>query len=198
MNQQIKTSQRVPERVPERVLNLPNFLTILRILAIPIFVTTIIYHEFMAAMIVFIAAAITDALDGLIARMTKQQTDLGRFLDPLADKILLTTSFVLFAFYGWIPIWLAIIVITRDVIVVVGWFVIYLLRDITLTNPSFLGKSAIALQLIFIAYVIIQINFKAMYPALLPDSIMLILVTACFTVLSGLHYIYKGFVYTNG
>jgi cardiolipin synthase len=145
------------------------------------------------ALVVFISAAITDALDGYIARKTNQKTDIGGMLDPLADKILLTTSFVLFSYYEWTPIWLTIIVITRDTIVVVGWFIIYLVRHTTIIKPSILGKAAIAAQLIFIAYKIIQINY-----AQFPDSTILMILTAFFTVISGLHYIYKGFAYNNG
>ncbi|MBF0474038.1 MAG: hypothetical protein HQK93_09970, partial [Nitrospirae bacterium] len=88
---------------------------------------------------------------------------------------------------------LTIIVITRDTIVVVGWFIIYLIRHTTVINPSILGKTAIAAQLIFIAYTILQINYVGV-----PDSIILIVLTALFTVISGLHYIYKGFAYNNG
>lgn len=196
MNEQINNSSQGHDtlnQTPQKVINLPNFLTILRILAIPIFITTIIYHKYLTALSVFICAAITDALDGLIARLTKQQTDLGRFLDPLADKILLTTSFILFAYYGWIPIWLTIIVITRDTIVVVGWFILYLVKDTTQINPSILGKTAIAMQLIFIAYKILQINYAGF-----PNYSILMVLTAFFTVISGLQYIYKGFAYSNG
>ncbi|HBR22676.1 MAG TPA: CDP-diacylglycerol--glycerol-3-phosphate 3-phosphatidyltransferase, partial [Nitrospiraceae bacterium] len=75
----------------------------------------------------FIVAALTDALDGFIARLTNQKTELGTFLDPLADKFLLVTSFILFSLNDLVPKWLAITVISRDVIVVIGWVLVYLI-----------------------------------------------------------------------
>ena len=100
-----------------KVLNIPNIITFIRIVIIPVFVTALIYRRYDYALFLFIAAAVSDALDGLLARITKQKTKLGAFLDPLADKSLLVTSFVLFSVYGWIPMWLTIIVISRDLIV---------------------------------------------------------------------------------
>src|SRR5512135_2817567 len=108
------------------VLNVPNSLTMLRIVIIPIFVTAMIYSRYRYALYLFIAAGLTDLLDGLLARLTNQKTPLGTFLDPLADKFLLVTSFILFAIYGWIPKWLAIAVISRDLIVVIGWLLLYM------------------------------------------------------------------------
>jgi len=79
-----------------RILNLPNSLTVARIILIPVFITAVIYKKHQHALFLFILAGMTDLLDGFIARMTNQKTALGRFLDPLADKLLLTSSFILF------------------------------------------------------------------------------------------------------
>lgn len=145
------------------------------------------------ALLLFVLAAITDILDGLMARLTNQKTPLGTFLDPLADKFLLVTSFILFAVYGWIPKWLAIAVISRDLIVVIGWFLLYMIMDYSNVEPVILGKAAIALQLITLTYVLVQINIKS-FPVV-PD-IMLFL-TAIITSVSGLQYIHKGFKITH-
>jgi cardiolipin synthase len=134
-----------------RVLNIPNTLTITRIVIIPVFVTAIIYDKYRYALYLFIFAALTDTLDGLLARLTNQKTPLGTFLDPLADKFLLVTSFVLFSIYGWIPKWLAIAVISRDLIVVIGWFLLFMITHTSKVEPVLLGKLAIALQLITLA-----------------------------------------------
>jgi cardiolipin synthase len=172
-----------------RVLNIPNTLTIGRILVIPVFVTCIVYDRYRYALYLFVAAALTDALDGLFARLANQKTPLGTFLDPLADKFLLVTSFVLFAVYGWIPKWLTITVISRDLIVVTGWLLLYMITHNAKVEPVLLGKAAIALQLFALTYVLLHINFAAVPP--LPFSFCLLIAAA--TALSGLQYVYKGF-----
>jgi cardiolipin synthase len=172
-----------------RILNIPNTLTIARILIIPVFVTSILYDRYRYALYLFVAAALTDALDGFFARLADQKTPLGTFLDPLADKFLLVSSFVLFAIYGWIPKWLTITVISRDLIVVIGWLLLYMITHSANVEPVLLGKAAIALQLFALAYVLLHINFPAV-PAL-PFSFCLLI--AAVTAVSGLQYVYKGF-----
>lgn len=171
------------------VINIPNSLTIIRIVIIPAFITAIIYGKYQYALSLFIIAAITDTLDGLMARLTNQKTELGTFLDPLADKFLLVTSFIIFSLYGWIPKWLAITVISRDIIVVIGWFLLYMIMHYKKVEPVMLGKVSIALQLFTLAYVLLEINFPDLPE--LPGIVFL--ATAGMTALSGLHYIYRGF-----
>ena len=180
-------------KIDKNAINFPNALTLLRILCIPLLVTTLIYGMHRAALVVFVLAAMTDALDGLIARLYNMQTPLGQFLDPLADKFLLTTSYILFAIYGWVPTWLTIIIITRDLIVVVGWFLIYMIHNVTLSKPTLMGKSAIAMQLVLAAYIILRINVGAS----MPDPAPLVWAVAAATIASGLHYIYRGFTFNN-
>lgn len=171
-----------------RVLTLPNIVTCVRILLIPLFVTSLVYRRYGYALAVFLIAGVSDMLDGFLARLTNQKTELGAFLDPLADKFLLVTSFVLFAAYNWIPKWLAIVVISRDLIVVLGWVVLYLLYNISQVKPTVTGKSAIALQLVLITYVLVSVNTDVVSP---PDTWMMVLVAA-FTVCSGFQYLYRG------
>lgn len=176
-----------------KVLNLPNTLTIMRIILIPVFVTAIIYNRYDYALYVFVIAALTDSLDGLIARLKNQKTTLGTFLDPLADKFLLVTSFILFATYGLIPKWLTITIISRDIIILMGWIILYIVSHTAKVEPTILGKLTIASQLILISYVLFDINFP-----LLPDMHgYLIWITAALTVSSCLGYIYRGFKQTN-
>lgn len=170
------------------VLNLPNTITIARIVIIPLFITTVIYKRYDYALYLFVIAALTDALDGLIARLTNQKTVLGTFLDPLADKFLLVTSFILFSMNGWLPKWLTITVISRDIIVIIGWVLIYLTTHISNVQPTITGKAAIAMQLIVLCYVLLTVNIVSLPK--MPD--VLILVTAALTIISGLHYIYRG------
>lgn len=175
------------------VLNLPNTITIARIVIIPLFITTVIYKRYDYALYLFVIAALTDALDGLIARLTNQKTVLGTFLDPLADKFLLVTSFILFSMNGWLPKWLTITVISRDIIVIIGWVLIYLTTHISNVQPTITGKAAIAMQLIVLCYVLLTVNIVSLPK--MPD--VLILVTAALTIISGLHYIYRGLKLTH-
>ncbi len=173
----------------EQYLNIPNLLTILRIILIPVFVTALLYERYDIALGIFVTAAISDFLDGIIARAKKQVTELGSFLDPLADKFLLVTSFVLFAIHQLIPIWLTVTVISRDVIVVTGWLVLFFATHNTKVEPSMLGKISNALQLVLLAYILLRLNIGEKH---LPGPDLLIYLTAGFTVVSGIHYIYKG------
>lgn len=176
-----------------RVMNIPNTLTILRIVLIPVFITAVIYDRYRYGLYLFAFAALTDMLDGLVARMTDQKTELGTFLDPLADKFLLVTSFVLFSVYGWIPKWFTITVISRDLVVVIGWFLLYLVTQNSRVEPVLLGKLAVALELVTLAYVLLTLNI----PGLPPVPGVVLLLIAAVTVASGLQYIYKGFKVTN-
>ena len=165
----------------------------MRIVIIPVFITAMIYNKFMYALYLFIIAALTDLLDGLLARLTDQKTTLGTFLDPLADKFLLVTSFILFSIYGWVPKWLTVTVISRDLIVVIGWLLLYMITHNSKVEPVMLGKISIALQLFILAYILLSINMTSLPP--LPRIVFMI--TALITSISGLQYIYKGFKLTN-
>ncbi len=174
------------------VLNIPNTLTLTRIVIIPVFVTSILYRRYDYSLYLFITAALTDMFDGLFARLKNQKTALGTFLDPLADKFLLVTGFIILSINGWIPKWLTIMVISRDIIVIIGWFLLYLIYGRSKVEPSALGKIAILMQSLLIAYVLLNINnFLPVIPRIFLSA------TAGITILSGLHYIYKGLNLTH-
>jgi cardiolipin synthase len=176
-----------------QVLNLPNMLTMTRIVLIPVFITTIIYGRYELALYLFVFSSLTDALDGLLARLRDQRTPLGAFLDPLADKFTLVTSFVLFSYYGWIPKWLTITVISRDVIIVTGWMLLYFVSHVQKTEPSLPGKLAIATQFVLLCYVLLRLNY-----GFVPEiGGFLVWLTAALTIASGLHYIYRGLKLTG-
>lgn len=172
-----------------KVFNLPNTLTIGRILLIPVFVTVLGYRKYDYALYVFVFASLTDMLDGLLARIKDQRTELGQVLDPLADKFMLVTSFLIFSYYGWIPPWLTIIVISRDIIIVTGTVVLYFLTSTLRVEPSAYGKAAIALQFLLLCVVLLNIN----YGVLAGLRGALLVAVAILTVVSGLHYIHRGF-----
>jgi len=176
-----------------KVLNIPNTLTITRIVIIPILITTIIYNQYLYALFLFAVAALTDMLDGLLARLTNQKTALGTFLDPLADKFLLVSSFIIFSVNGWIPKWFAVIVISRDIIVVIGCFLLYMITNTLKVEPVFLGKAAIALELFIPAYVLLNLNVITLPPV----HDIFFMLSAALSAISGFQYIYKGFKLTN-
>jgi cardiolipin synthase len=183
----------IPEGDIAGFLNIPNTLTMARIVMIPIFITAIMYKRYDYALYLFLIAALTDMFDGLLARMKNQKTALGTFLDPLADKFLLVTAFIIFSLYGWIPKWLTITVISRDVIVVTGWLLLYFVAGTSRVEPSILGKTTMWLQSLLMAYILIEINWPV-----LPDIPRLFLMaTAGITILSGLQYIYRGLKITR-
>jgi cardiolipin synthase len=174
-------------------MNLPNILTILRILLIPVFINLLIYHYHGWALAIFLTAALTDSLDGLIARVANQRTRLGTYLDPMADKLLLTASFLALAILQIIPVWSAVIVVSRDLILILGALILHLTQTQMEILPTSLGKSTTALQLIYVTLVlvtaVIQGNTVTLFPVLVG--------TVGLTILSGLHYIYRGIRHLN-
>jgi cardiolipin synthase len=174
------------------LLTYANQLTILRMIFIPCFVLLIIYGHQRSAMLLFILAGLTDGLDGLLARKFQQRTVLGSFLDPMADKLLLTSAFVTLtvpsvpvAFH--IPIWLTVTSISRDLLIALAALIIHLQTGHTEFPPSFLGKCTTAGQLIMVAAVMLANLTPAVMPALDP----LVYATLLVTVASGLHYFYR-------
>jgi cardiolipin synthase (CMP-forming) len=151
------------------------------------------YNQYLYALILFVIAALTDLLDGLFARLANQKTPLGTFLDPLADKFLLVSSFIIFTVNAWIPKWFTVIVISRDLIVVIGFFLLYMITNTIKIEPVFLGKLAIALQLFILAYVLLNINISTLPPV----HDIFFIVSAALTAISGLQYVFKGLKLTN-
>ncbi len=175
-------------------MNLPNILTLTRVLLIPFFVIFIINKNFQWAFFTFAVAGITDGVDGLIARITHQRTELGAYLDPIADKLLLSSAFISLAIIEFIPSWLVVIVITRDVIILVGFLVMWFTNYHPEINPSLLSKMTTAFQIITILLVL-MIGYSPMFQQL---SVIAIYATAILTILSGLQYIYTGTRILNG
>ena len=101
-------------------MNLPNALSLVRVLLIPIFIILVINKYAGWALVTFAVAGVTDGIDGLIARIAHQRTELGAYLDPIADKLLLAAGFITLAIVEVLPSWLTVIVLTRDVIILLG------------------------------------------------------------------------------
>jgi cardiolipin synthase (CMP-forming) len=176
------------------MLNLPNFLTLFRILTIPFFLVYLAYHRYLEALIVFILGGITDFLDGLAARWMNQQTALGAYLDPIADKLMVITSFIMLGLMDGIPQWLAVVVVSRDVLILIGYAMIYVLVEERLqVKPSFIGKCSTMLQLLTLGVALALLH----EPTIVDRRLWYLLVgcTAVATVVSGLQYLYRGLVW---
>ena len=147
-----------------RNLTVANQLTILRIVLIPIFVLLVVYGRMGAALLTFMVAGATDALDGLIARRAGQRTSLGAWLDPMADKLLLVTTFVVLTLPGialtnHLPLWLTVLVISRDVVIVAVVAIVNLAVGRRTFRPSFLGKATPA-AFIVTSVVVMYFNYR--------------------------------------
>jgi cardiolipin synthase len=170
-------------------MNIPNSLTLLRILLVPVFIGFMTYGAYGVALLVLLVAGLTDAIDGLLARRWNQQTRLGAVLDPLADKLLLTSGFITLSTLHLIPSWLVILVVSRDVILLLGTAVAHVTGISIDVAPTFWGKGTTALQLSYVLLVILLTWLDLGLSLLTP----LLVATVGFTLASGLHYVYRGY-----
>src|ERR1700686_3371120 len=131
-----------------RILTVPNQLTFLRLGFLPFFIILIFYRRYSWALAILVLAGLTDGMDGLLARSLNQKTELGAYLDPLADKLLLCASFVVLAFAGQIRWWRTILVLGRDVLILTSAAVILLAAGYRAFPPSIYGKVATTLQIL--------------------------------------------------
>jgi cardiolipin synthase len=167
-----------------------NQLTLLRVVLIPAFVILVIYGYLGWALVVFATAGLTDALDGLLARWSGQRTSLGAWLDPMADKLLLVTTFVVLTLPGLglanrLPIWLTVLIISRDVVIVLTVAIVNLAIGPRTFRPSIYGKAATATYIVT-AVIAMFFNYLG-YHSLFVD--VCIYASLAIMLISGLHYI---------
>lgn len=176
-------------------MNIPNFLSLLRIILVPLVVIFLIQGSYGKALFTFIVAGLTDALDGTLARFLNCQTVLGSYLDPIADKLLLTASFTTLSILGIIPSWLTVIVISRDFIILLGIAILSMISVPYVIKPAFVGKVTTALQ---IGTVLLALLFQAVSRDVSYDWIIILCwLTGLFTIASGLIYIIRGIKFIN-
>jgi len=173
-------------------MGLANWLTILRIVLIPVFVSLLVYRRPGLALLAFAAAAVTDLLDGYVARRHGSQSRLGAFLDPLADKLLLVSSFVTLTYLKVLPFWITAVVLTRDVILIVGTLLIHMLGARVYPRPTWMGKAATFFQILTVLAGLLRRDYHI--PLLL--NVMLVL-AASVTIVSGLQYMAQGLRFLN-
>jgi len=180
-----------------RIITVPNLLTIFRMVLIPVFASLLFYQRFVIALVVFVVAGLTDALDGLLARRFDQKSQLGTILDPIADKMMMVTSFVVLSMRSVfpppvpshlpIPFWVTIAVISRDVFILVGAASINIVTGFRGFRPSWLGKINTTVQIVAIG----AIMFAASVPYGTGYYLPTIYTTVfTFAVLSGAHYVF--------
>ena len=172
------------------VLTTANQLTILRIVFVPVFIILLAYREVGWALCTFVAAGITDVLDGLIARRLRQKTSIGAVLDPLADKLLMTASMVLLSLpqmelHNVIPRWLVIVIISRDLFILLVSLIIVLMVGWRIFKPSAYGKASTVLQVVTVLAVLYS-DWKSVT---VPELNILFYMTGMMTAFSGLHYL---------
>lgn len=174
------------------IFTLANQLTLLRMLLIPAFVLLVVYGYFGWALTTFVVAGATDALDGLTARLTHQKTDIGAWLDPAADKLLLVSTFVVLTLpnlglVNRIPIWLTVLIISRDVGIVLTVAIVNLALGPRTFKPSLLGKGATALFIVT-CVVVMYFNYLGR-TSLIVDGF--IWASLAITLISGIDYVFR-------
>jgi len=172
-------------------MGLANWLTLLRILLIPVFVILLVYRRPGIALGVFCLASVTDLLDGYIARRRGSQTRLGAFLDPLADKLLLTASFVTLTYLRMLPFWITAVVVSRDLFLTLGAVLVHMMGGRIHPAPTRAGKLSTFFQIL----VVLVAMVKPRFPAAAGLLWMLTWIATAFTVFSGLQYIVQGMRY---
>jgi cardiolipin synthase (CMP-forming) len=175
-------------------MTLANQLTVLRIILIPVFVLLLVYDARIAALNVFLLTCISDVLDGYIARTWRQQTTLGTVLDPIADKLLMVTTFVTLALLHALPAPLAILLISRDVLLSLAIGLVLWTTGRRLPGPSLLGRAAIFGQMWTVSLSLFFYVFEAwpLIASLRPFILFpIFIVTALLAVAAGVHYMYQ-------
>ena len=174
-------------------MNLANKITIFRILLTPLFISFVMYSKWTAALLVFIVAAISDGVDGYIARRWSQRTEIGKVLDPIADKLLILSAFICLSVVDQLPTlvkppsYVAIVIISRDAIIVLGVVLGYLIKGTMSVKPTIISKVTTFLQMATVASILIG----------LAASPILWNITVLFTLVSGFDYVIKGSKFFN-
>jgi cardiolipin synthase len=169
-----------------RIWTVPNQITFLRLGFLPIFLILIAYEHYRWALLVLVVAGLSDGIDGVLARILNQRSALGAYLDPIADKLLLSSSFVILAFKKELAWWLTILVLSRDVLILIVAVVILLVSGYRPFPPSIYGKLTTASELVLVFLVVLG----AAYPNYRVEGLnhFLVYAVTVLSVVSGFHY----------
>ena len=170
-----------------RILTASNQITILRLIFVPVFAVLVLKDDYRAALAVLAATGISDVLDGMVARWLKQESPLGVALDPIADKILMTTAYLTLAVRAALPWWLTIVVLSRDLGILLTALLITLVAGYRPFYPSFLGKVSTAVQM---ATIFVAVSHQAHVPYVTGTVVTgFVYLTGALTAASALHYL---------
>ncbi len=169
-----------------RIWTVPNQITFLRLGFLPFFLILIAYDHYRWALLVLVIAGLSDGIDGLLARSLNQRSSLGAYLDPIADKLLLSSSFVLLAFKKQLAWWLTILVLSRDVLILIVAVVILLVFGYRPFPPSTYGKLTTAAEIILVFLVVLGAAYPQYHVSVLNHA--LIYTVTVLSILSGFHY----------
>jgi cardiolipin synthase len=172
--------------MPSRILTVPNQLTFLRLAFLPVFLIAIEYERYDLALGILVAAGVSDALDGLLARGLNQRTPLGAYLDPIADKLLLSSSYFILALKGKIVWWLTILVLGRDVLILVACAVILITVGYRPFPPSIWGKATTFFEILLVVLVLVLAIWDNQFLWAVRHACTYLV--AVFLAISGLHY----------
>jgi len=166
---------------------IPNLLTLIRIAVCPILILLLHERNYELALIIFLAAGITDALDGYIAKKFNCVSDLGVVLDPMADKLLIASTYVMLAIIGDIPFWLLVVVMFRDLVILVGYLIIVMMGQEILMRPTYCSKLNTFLQISLMVAVLLDKSAILSVPMIIEILIIGVLIS---TVVSGIQYVW--------
>ena len=169
-------------------MTIPNVITAFRIILVPVFVIYLINDRLNSALVIFLICMVSDGIDGMVARLFNQKSRLGAYLDPLADKTLLVTAFLLLGVRGYLPSWFTVTAIARDVMILLGVLVFHLNRLEIRIRPSVVSKVNTCFQ--FITLSVVLLKGCVLFPAAVYEALYYI--TAALTIVSGLHYMQYG------
>lgn len=166
-------------------MNVPNLLSLCRLFLTAFFVISIVYGRYRLALLFFVMQSISDMLDGFLARTMGQKTPLGAYLDPMADKIMLASSYIVLFYKGLIPLWLVSIVLLRDVVITLGFWFILRMSSNAEPRPSLVSKATTVFQMLTVVYILWSVDR--------PYGFFFFYSTAALSVVSGLQYIFIGY-----
>jgi cardiolipin synthase (CMP-forming) len=178
------------------IVTIPNLISFMRMALIPVFAILLFYGHFGWAFFVFFFAGVSDGVDGFIARRFNQQSELGTILDPIADKLLMTTAFIIlslpavfpdYARHLPVPFWVTVFVIGRDILIIAVALAIFIITDFRGFRPSWLGKASTVVQIFAVGLILLAAIFPALRGFYLPTVYTTVAALAFF---SGVHYIF--------
>ena len=171
-----------------RLRNIPNFISLLRILLVPPVVYYLLHQNYMPALILFVIAGVSDGIDGWLAKRFNWQSALGEILDQLADKLLLVWTYVCFSWLELLPLWLVVSVILRDVVIIAGGVLYRVKFGAVEIKPSYLSKFNTLMQISLIAIMLLSLTWLSISETVINVLIWTVLFT---TISSGLMYVFS-------